>query len=273
MNDASLVASSATELIDAVEEVLATLKGDRETHDIRSLLEYLSLYAWSGVTPDPIDVRDLLTEVCVAGEVLAGSLIDASGSDLVSRETVEHINRIQKAAQARNDLDQGDAITIESLAVLAGVSERTIRAATNSKNPNAIPITKDGHWTLIEAPHALKWLSGRSDFVPTQGADSRPRIAALAGSLDVGAAWKKWRESRKVAIEKLTEELAWSADQTASYSAIESGTAGEAYLALSPTFWRQLAEHFESLEPSEVAALTFRRLAGAYADWRIAQSD
>lgn len=273
MNDVTLIASSGTELIEAVEEVLATLKGDREASNIESLLKYLSLYAWSGVTPDPFDVRDLLTEFCVAVELLAGSLIDASGSNLVSRETVEFINRVQKAAQARWDLDQGEAISIESLAVLAGVSERTIRSATNSKNPNAIPIRKEGHWTLIEAPQALKWLSGRSDFVSTQGADSRPRITALAASLDVGAAWKQWRESRKVAIEKLAEDLAWSADQTASYADIEAGTVGEAYLALSPGVWRQLAQHFESPEPSEVAALTYRRLAGAYADWRIAQSD
>ncbi len=272
-NNPGSAAHAAAEVVSAVTTVLEALKGEGDALPINELLELLSDYAWLGVTDGPDQVLGYLHDISVAVELLKGSLITPSGDPLVSRDTVELIDRITNAAHARYNLDEGEAVTIEWLAALARVSERTIRSATNSKSPNAMPITKDGHWTFIEAPHALEWLSGRSDFKPTQIADHRPRTATLANSMHMHETWKKWRESQNISIDELSREMEWSQDQTSSYRLFEAGSTGQVALSLAPAFWRKLAARFDSAESSDVAALTYRRLAAAYGEWRIAQPD
>lgn len=269
---ATQTSAAAAELIEAVDLVAATLKGENDAPPLGHLLEEARLYAWSGIR-GRAHTLDLLHELSVPAELLAGNLVTPAGDDLVSQETRDLVRRTVNASHARHDIDEGESVSIERLAALAGVTERTIRSATNPRHPNAIPITKDGHWTYIEAAHALKWLAQRKDFVPTQGTDNRPRTAVLASSLTAGEAWKKWREAAGVGIEALAVRLSWSAGQAHAYESVEANIPGANWLDLAPGFWRGLAEHFESTEPAEVAALTFRKLAAAYADWRIARAN
>lgn len=267
------IQSAAGELIGAVELVLRTLRGEHAGYGLEHTLEALSLYAWSGQVPQHGDVGELLTELSVAGELLTGSLIDTGGHRLVTRETVELIERIQKAADARYNIDNGGHVTMEGLAALAGVTDRAVRAATSSKNPRAMPITKRGHWTFIAAEHALAWLTARSDFIPTQATDRSPRAAVLLASPDVGTAWRQWRTARDESVEAVAEALAWSPDQLDAYRSVEGGARGDHDLLLTPQDWQKLAVHFGSDEAPDVAAVTYRKLLKSYADWRIAQTD
>lgn len=265
------VASRAAEdLIEAVQTVLSGLKGKSGTSDVKTLFVDLTLYAWSGVTQDdPNWIEERLHEASVPVELLRGNLVDATGGDLMTKDAVGFINRLVNAAHARKTIDEGGQVTIEWLAALANVSERTIRSATNASNPNAMPIIKDGHWTLIDAAHALQWLSRRNDFVPTQAADNRPRSVVLQRAVQPGDAWQKWRQSLNLTIEDLATALGWSAEQAAVYTQIEAGTPGDDSLTLSPRFWRELAAHLGSEESDDVAATTYRSLAAAYANWRL----
>lgn len=265
------VASNAAEdLVKAVQTVLASLKGESGASDVKALFENLALYAWSGVTQDdPNWIEERLHEASVPVELLRGNLMDPTGADLMAKDSISFINRLVNAAHARKAIDEGGQVTIEWLAALANVSERTIRSATNASNPNAMPIIKDGHWTLIDAAHALQWLSRRNDFAPTQAADNRPRAIVLLRALQLGDAWQKWRESRSLMIEDLATALGWGAEQAALYARIESGSLGDDSLTLSPHFWRELAVHLGSVEPDDVAATTYRLLAAAYANWRL----
>lgn len=265
---------ASTEILEAVHTVHRTLKGEETSLDLESLLRHLIDYAWSGVSDaDPNWIVGLLHDICVPVELLGGSLMTPAGEDLVSKESVELIKRVANAANARYSLDEGHALTIEWLAALANVSDRTIRSATSSSNPNAIPITKDGHRTFIEAPHALEWLSGRKDFVPTQRPDNRPTTTGLIRAAQPGDAWKEWREARDLTVEDLARQLGWISGQAGAYQQIESGIPGDDMLTLLPVFWHALASHLDSEDPGAVAALTYRKLATAYADWRVAQTN
>ena len=269
--ETSRVAQRAAEdLVAAVETVLAALKGESGAPDVKTLFEDLALYAWSGVTDeDPNWIEDRLHEACVPVELLRGNLMDSTGTDLIAKDAVGFINRLVNAAHARKAIDDGGQVTIEWLAALAKVSERTIRSATNASNPNAMPIIKEGHWTFIEAAHALQWLSRRNDFVPTQAADNSPRFGDLQRALQLGDVWQKWRQSRNLTIDELSAGLGWSGEQTTLYARIEAGSLGDDSLTLSPRFWRELAVHLGSKEPDDVAAATYRSLAAAYANWRL----
>lgn len=269
--DAATMASTAAHsLIEAVESVLSTLKGESDAPDLETLLTDLALYAWSGVThhyPSWIDER--LQEAAVPVELLRGQLTNTAGDTLVSDDVIGFVNRLVNAAHARKAIDDGGQVTIEWLAALANVSERTIRSATNASNPNAMPIIKDGHWTFIDAAPALQWLSRRKDFVPTQTADNRPRSVVLQWALRPGDAWQKWRQSRDLTIDDLAAALGWSIDEAALYTQIEAGNIDDRTLTLSPAFWRDLAVHLGSEEPEAVATTTYRTLASDYANWRL----
>lgn len=262
---------AAGEITSAVDTALRTLRGELESADLETILHDLGDYAWSGITSsDPHRIPTLLHDICIPAELARGNLTNAAGDNLISKEAAEVVIRVQSAANARHTLDEGNPVTIEWLAALANVSERTVRTATSSRNPNAIPITKEGHWTLIQAPHALEWLSKRKDFVPTQRPDNRPTTPGLLRAARPGEAWKEWRESRNLTIAVIARELGWTSDQTNAYEKFESAVPDDDMITLLPDFWRQLAAHLDSEEPDAVAALTFRQLAAAYAEWQLA---
>lgn len=265
-----LIVRAGEDLIEASETVLALLKGESGARDVKMLFEDLAFYAWSGVTDEnPNWIEERLHEACVPVELLRGNLVDPTGTELITKDTVGFINRLVNAAHARKAIDEGGQVTIEWLAALANVSERTIRSATNASNPYAMPISKSGHWTFIEAPDALQWLSRRNDFVPTQTPDPRPRAAVLRRASRFGEAWKSWRESAALTIDDLASALGWSGEQASLYHGVESGAISDDSMTLSPHFWRELALHLRSEEPDEVAATTYRSLAAEYATWRL----
>ncbi|EIL97313.1 helix-turn-helix domain-containing protein [Rhodanobacter thiooxydans] len=265
-----IASTAAGELVAAVETVLAALKGDSGGRDAKTLFEGLAYYAWSGITDeDPNWIEDLLHEACVPVELLRGNLMDPTGTNLMTTDAIGFINRLVNAAHARKAIDDGGRVTIEWLAALANVSERTIRSATNASNPNAMPIIKEGHWTFIDASHALQWISRRNDFAPTQVPNNGPRSSELHRALQLGEVWQKWRENQNLTIDDLAAALGWSGKQVALYARIESGNLGDDSLVLSPQFWRELAVHLGSKEPDDVAATTYRSLAAAYANWRL----
>lgn len=264
-------ADAARELTTAVSSVLAQFRGEESAPPLEDVVSTLATYAWDGVAPeDPNELIGLLSEISVAVELLRGTLMSPDGSELVSADASNTIMKVANAANARYQIDEGGQVTMEQLADLAKVTERAVRSATNPKRSDAIEIKKDGYWTFIEAPHALRWLSQRKDFVPTKAQDHRPRFATLRRAGDVGAAWLKWREGRGLTIEQLADDLGWSDVQRREYARVEKGEYTKRTLDLDPQFWRELANHFDSEEVELVAAETYRALAAGYAQWLIA---
>lgn len=262
--------AAADELTNAVAEVLSTLRGEETAQALEHLLSNLAAYAWLGVgAEDSNYIEQMLTEISVVIELLGGNLMNCSGETLVSQDTRQYIHRVASAANARHNIDNDGQVTIEWLAALANVSERTVRAATSSSNPNGMPIVKDGHWTFIEGAHALRWLSQRKDFIPTQVADDKPRAAMLRAGVQVGEQWRKWRLAHELSVDKLAKSLEWSDEQMRLYSLVESGEWHQDVLNLGPSFWNALALRLSSEEPGEVAIATFKALTDGFFAWRV----
>lgn len=255
------------ELVDAVAEVLAELKGEGDAPPAPQLFEEMAAYAWSGVVPGPDEntLEDRMHELCVAENLLAGDLMNSAGEDLVSADSRKLILGIITAATARKNIDDGEPVTIEQLAALGRVTERTVRGATSTTNPNPLPITKDGHWTYIQAGDALGWLSNRSDFRPTQTRLGAPSTAPLKGLQSVGALWRQWRQAAGLSVDALAERLGWNAAQASTYSALEQDRSSRESIELSPAFWRDLASSLGAVDPDGVADLTYQRILLDYA--------
>ncbi|MEZ5456832.1 MAG: helix-turn-helix domain-containing protein [Lysobacteraceae bacterium] len=139
----------------------------------------LGTYVWGGV--GGLHSENTFPEVHLLGQVVeamaekvvfdtdrggwfgtASPLIgDNKATDIVKWVVAGYI------ARARIDWLGGD-ITIEELAALARVSEKTLRMAANPKNDGALKISKRSHRTVITVDDAMEWLARRPDFMPTR---------------------------------------------------------------------------------------------------------
>ena len=264
---------AAVNTIEAVEQIHAVLSG---RHDVGlglalpSVVAALADYAWRGIKPtEGLSVLDLRHEISAAVELFRGHLIHPSGEPLLVETDRDAIGQVAAAAEAREDIDEGNPVRIDALAALAGVAERTIRAATNPNHPRAIPITKEGHWTWIEAQHAFEWLTRRSDFQPTR-AEIPPQMASTVNNRDALATeCRAGRARRNAGIEQLAAALDWSDEQLTGYRAIEASQPSAAGLSLSPSVWYAFATHLEMPEPGKFAAQAYRVVVAACADDRI----
>lgn len=262
--------SAGQELLGAMQEVLTHLTGQGDGPSAPDLCEEMAAYAWSGVLPGACDTTldERMHEICVVDELLAGSFINPTGDGLLSDDSRNLLKHVITAATARKTMDEGHDMTIEQLAALAGVTERTVRGATSSTNPDPLPITKDGHWTYIRAEDALAWLSNRSDFQPTQNRAGAPSIETLSGARPMGEIWQHWRQTAGHSIDDLARELKWKKLQTSAYMQLEQCVITDETIDLSPSFWRDLARCLDAADPDSVAALTYQRLLVDFARQR-----
>ena len=132
----------------------------------------LAEYAWGGVAGPGLD---RFTEI--------GMIADLINKNVwVPDEIQKPIYQLNSAVVGRWNLDEpeeaGGQLTIEELAALAGIAEKTLRSFTNPRSSNPLVITKLGHWTVIDGPDALNWLSKRADWKPTNNQEP-PKSAGL----------------------------------------------------------------------------------------------
>ena len=260
----------AQELIRALEKILAQFQGKGDGPALPDLLSEMAAYAWKGETAATCEhwLDERVNELCTCDELLRGNFMSASGDELFPDNSRSLIKRLVEAVHARKAIDEGNEVTTEGLAALANVSERTIRAATNANSANPVPIVKKGHWTTIEAKHALAWLSRRNDFIATRNVLEKPDAGALTLFTEPGSMWKRWREFQGLTVDDLASRLDWTTTETAAYNAVEAGN-GAKPDDLSPVFWAALAKQLGAEDAEAVAAQTYRLIATAYINARI----
>lgn len=222
-------------------------------------------YAWNGVVPANDHIEDMLAELSVAVELLNGNFMLPDGSDYLSAPQKEAIRRLGNAADARWNLDQGHSIRIEQLAALAGVAEKTVRAATNPKGAQPLPVTKNGYWTLIEAEDALAWLVRRNDFRSTHHDKNDPEPSLVTDPDTLASICRNWRTQTGLTIEKLGAALKWSEAQLSAYRGIESQAPGDVIAQFPPRVLHQLGLHLQLPDPAAFAHQAYAVLAIAHA--------
>lgn len=263
-------------LIEAYLEVGSVLTGDKITRQADETVPYpglphtaglLAAYAWNGEWDSSSgDVSEALHELSTATELIGGSLMLPDGTDLFPREQKAELHRLAKAATARDNLDAGDAITIEQLAALAGVAEKTVRTATNPKSTNPIAITKQGHWTWIEAGEALTWLSRRTGFKPTQATEAGANQSIPVDLPSLISSCESWLARAELDAATLAKHLAWPQAKALALGALLARKPDAAFADLDPAALHQFAKAVGMALPDDFARQAYRLLALAHAD-------
>jgi hypothetical protein len=225
----------------------------------------LAEYAWRGVWHgDPVALEEVMSEYGVVFELLRISPVSPSGGELFPAEARKTLERLWNATSARHQLDSGEAISVEQIAALAGVSEKTVRMAANPRNSVPLRTIKDGNRTLITATDALDWLT-RRDFRPTRYHGEGPGQVLIVDGAALATCCKRWRDHASKSPAVLAESLGWSSKQSAAYMAMESGDPDKAATAFPPKALRNLAAALGMPDPDTFARQAYRVLALANA--------
>ncbi|GHD72586.1 hypothetical protein GCM10007164_20370 [Luteimonas padinae] len=270
--------SLVQELASAMTQVLGVITGKRPVlvespedslTNLITTVGDLAVYAWEGEwRGSQSQLATALHEVGTISELLPAGFMHPDGTDLIDIRQKQALERLINAAHARHALDDDEELSIEWLAALAGVAEKTIRAATSRGASNPIPVENRKHRAWIKAEDALAWLSRRPDFKPTRFRGDGPDQPLITDTATLAQTCKCWLEHAGTDATTLASTNGWPAEVTHALAAIAARKPEAAFTALSPALLKQFAEFTGMPQPGEFARQTYRLLALAHADAR-----
>lgn len=80
----------------------------------------------------------------------------------------EALPNLYAATSARLDLDMGESLSLKDLAILADMSERSVRNALSASGDAQLRTTRIGGSEWVDNDEARRWLAMRRGFVPTR---------------------------------------------------------------------------------------------------------
>lgn len=248
-------------------QALGQLHAELIVVNLPHIARRLADYAYMGVAFDDDNaLSEALHEFASAEELLKITLMLPNGNVLWDEEDRQVIADLGKAARARQSLDQGESVTVDELAALARIAEKTVRMATNPAKPGSMRVTKDGHWAYIEASEALTWLGRRKDFIPTRRDSGAPQQKMIVGADDLADICRICREKKGEDLAELASSLGWTNAQREAYEQIEAGDIKEQMTHFPPQALFALAQHYDLQQPIDFAHQAYRLLAHRYAD-------
>jgi hypothetical protein len=106
--------------------------------------------------------------------------LDVAGLDV--QTDAGYLQDMIERVRARRSLDEGDSLSISELALLADMSERSVKNALTAEGSGRLNADKNGS---VENTEARRWLEGRRGFVPTQKKEFPESLDEHPDQLDV----------------------------------------------------------------------------------------
>lgn len=109
------------------------------------------------------------------------------------------IRHVVDIGLARSKLDQGEMLQARDIALLAGISERSVQNAFSAKGANQLKTEKQGGTSYVSAADSIEWLADKKGFVPTKRNHFEPDgpLPAALNSQDELREFLKQRTSKK----------------------------------------------------------------------------
>lgn len=189
---------SLFEVTGLVDQVLGTADEDPESEE-RARAKLRASAAWQTLAElydyalDGVVANDPVDTVLSAADVLKLVTSNQHGPSAAW-------DRVLAMGDGRFALDDGDDLTPQKIALLAGVDPRTVRNAISAGEMVAHK-TEDG--LLVENASVRSWLSKRRGFRPTrlQAAASAESLRDVDSPVALGALLRHAREARGVSLE------------------------------------------------------------------------
>jgi hypothetical protein len=147
----------------SVKTTMAQIEGSKALQSIEKAYEFILSGFWPG-TEEQLDAlyRDLIPFWTL---IERNGLCDQMETDLLDPDAATAVIYVCQLFEARRQLLHGESITLPQLALLSGLTEKTIRmgAIRAKRSRQDIPTYKAGSRTLVRADVAARWLAERSD--------------------------------------------------------------------------------------------------------------
>lgn len=224
-------------------------------------------YAWQGRLPRHLHPCDMVVDLATAAaffrlplEIETFDSEDFSYAQFKGLSSAEVLTAVADAAYGRWAISEGYPVSIDQLAALARVSEKTLRMAANPRFPGALQTSKVGTRTVIEYGAAEAWLTRRPDFIRTEEAgagaeDLRGDTSALARFLA--------GERTKLGPAAFKRALAGSKFPATTWSTLEQDRFEPALPGLDAASLLSLGKSLAMQSPSEFAAWVLQLVKNA----------
>jgi hypothetical protein len=191
--------------------------------NIDQAYEFTRTGQWRGPIEELVGVVNAIEpfRVLLERNAISGPYTDA----LLQDEDRDVLLRVLNSLLARRWLASGYPMTLAQVALLAELSEKSVRMAATGRDRNPDLLTyKDGTQTLVKAEEAERWLKSRPSYKPTQIHGDMSAISLLARTNhQVAQLLTSFREHAKLNIEQLARRMEWNPQQTEMYEKLEGG--------------------------------------------------
>jgi hypothetical protein len=117
-------------------------------------------------------------------------------------------------ARWKLDFEEGDEFSVREIALLADMSEGSVRNAMRAEGDGRLQTVSVGKRVYIGRTEALRWLQGRRGYIPTPepGFDAARLVSARTTS-DIGSVLASARQHKGVSGDTLAAEIGWPVER------------------------------------------------------------
>ncbi|WAR43526.1 hypothetical protein [Methylomonas rapida] len=179
---------------------------------------------------------------------------------------------ITDAAYARWKLLEGLALTLDEIALLAGVGIKTVRNAVSSKGHDRLIVSgRIEDKTVIEAEEAYRWLLTKKGFTGPFLYHEEPPFDSYETLGQFRHHCYVMRTLAKLEIAELTKKLDWNESLIQAYTDLEKLDASERLELLTPETLMQIGKFYQSKNLHTFVVEGSRILAAVAAEYRAKQ--
>ncbi|WP_431064794.1 hypothetical protein [Methylotuvimicrobium sp.] len=179
---------------------------------------------------------------------------------------------VTEAAYARWKILEGDTLTLDEIALLAGVGIKTVRNAVSSKgHDRLITAGRQDDKTVVEAAEAYRWLLTKKGFTGPFLYHEEPPYNTYETLGQFRHHCYVLRMLAKLEIADLAKQLGWNESLTQAYTDLENLDVSEKLSILSPNTLLELGKFYKSENLNTFVIEGSRILASAVAEYQAKQ--
>ncbi|MGD7034378.1 hypothetical protein [Methylotuvimicrobium buryatense] len=185
---------------------------------------------------------------------------------------LETLFTITEAARARWNLLERLDLTLDEIALLAGVGIKTVRNAVSSKGPDRLIVAgRQEDKTVVDADEAYRWLLTKRGFTGPFLYEEEPPYNTYETLGQFRHHCYVLRTLAKLEIADLAKQLGWNKSHTQAYNNLENLDVSERLSILTPNTLLELGKFYKSENLNTFVIEGSRILASAVAEYQAKQ--
>ena len=287
--------SSSDRLSDCVRNELGQYEYDKNkaeelaqsnfVHNIDVIYDFAATGSWNGENIFSCtmvlenELGEPLTELAAFNEVFSHERVNLNGlngddtMDIVvaDKEVTSLLREVIDSAFARYSLVVDTPITLESLALLSGVSLKTVRNAASAKGVDRL-ITGSAYSgkTTVESQEAMRWLLTKKGFTGPYLIEEMPVYETYLTLGQFQHHCLSLMKHKKRSLETMQSDLSWGEDSIDAFKKLINLQVSDKLALLTPELMKQFGEYCEHEHLQKFVVEGSKAIASTLAEYQSA---